>query len=369
MPPCISYKIGDFGQCSVLRAEDVSEGDSRYLAQEVLNGDTSNLPAADIFSLALSVVELAAGIHLPSGGDEYHELRDGLLPWAQLTHLSQPLQSLLGAMAAPNAAHRPTALQILEHPVLIPHLLRRGGVDSFTSIHRTVAGDQPRGFSSVPFSESSTLSLRHNPSVPAVAPSLSLKSINALLAVIDEAIRVEPGATRVFDNGPGASLCLGPTPVHSRFTGGVIEAPGSVSSRDCSMGDGQPFLPALITPGNDGRSVSTETTPLSTTFRTGDIVGCALGESGISLAAMNNSESLKAAEPPAVMLSASAAFSIQRDIRALLAAAGIKGSELNLTPGLCPTGRTVDSTSKGPMTAGRTSLSVNGVSSYFSPEI
>lgn len=122
-----AHLCSDFGQCSVLGADEVAEGDSRYLARELLNGDTSNLPAADIFSLALSVVELAAGIHLPSGDEEYHALRDGCLPLPLLAHLSAPLLSLIGAMAAPDPAARPTAQAILDHPALVAHRLRRGG--------------------------------------------------------------------------------------------------------------------------------------------------------------------------------------------------------------------------------------------------
>ena len=57
---------------------DASEGDSRYIADELLKGRFST--AADIFSLGISLLELACDLELPSGGEGWHSLRNGELP-------------------------------------------------------------------------------------------------------------------------------------------------------------------------------------------------------------------------------------------------------------------------------------------------
>lgn len=54
-------KIADFGMCRAVRVKlgEVEEGDSRYLAREVLNWNGSiDLSRADVFSLAMTVYEM-----------------------------------------------------------------------------------------------------------------------------------------------------------------------------------------------------------------------------------------------------------------------------------------------------------------------
>ena len=36
--------------------------------------------AADIFSLGITILEIACDLDLPSGGDSWHQLRDGQIP-------------------------------------------------------------------------------------------------------------------------------------------------------------------------------------------------------------------------------------------------------------------------------------------------
>ncbi len=48
-------------------------GDSKYMALELLNGQSST--AADMFSLGLLLFELATGWELPSSGPAWQELR------------------------------------------------------------------------------------------------------------------------------------------------------------------------------------------------------------------------------------------------------------------------------------------------------
>ena len=58
--------------------QDAVEGDSRYLARELMQGQFST--AADIFSLGISLLELACDLELPSGGPTWQQLRAGELP-------------------------------------------------------------------------------------------------------------------------------------------------------------------------------------------------------------------------------------------------------------------------------------------------
>lgn len=54
------------------------EGDSRYIAPELLKGQFSK--AADIFSLGITILELACMLELPKNGYLWHELRNGVFP-------------------------------------------------------------------------------------------------------------------------------------------------------------------------------------------------------------------------------------------------------------------------------------------------
>ncbi len=65
------YKIADLGLSRIAErqaGEDINEGDSRYLAPELLNDYSEHLPdltKADIFSLGVTIYELMTGIPAP----------------------------------------------------------------------------------------------------------------------------------------------------------------------------------------------------------------------------------------------------------------------------------------------------------------
>lgn len=80
-------KLGDFGLLIKLSndgqkqerdQDDLQEGDPRYMAPELLRGKYGT--AADIFSLGVSILELACNIEVPKGGDDWQQLRQGHLP-------------------------------------------------------------------------------------------------------------------------------------------------------------------------------------------------------------------------------------------------------------------------------------------------
>jgi serine/threonine protein kinase len=115
------YKIADLGLAASAGegedCDDISEGDCRYLAKEMLRGDMANLPRADVFSLGLVCYELAINPKaLPCNGEEWHRLREGRLDLGLLAPLSGPLVDLLQLMVCARPDERPSCETVLRHP-------------------------------------------------------------------------------------------------------------------------------------------------------------------------------------------------------------------------------------------------------------
>lgn len=78
-----TYKIADLGfsrLMNTLHGEDVPEGDSRYLALELLSNDPNaelpDLKKADVFAFGILLFELIEGRRVASNGEEWHLLRN-----------------------------------------------------------------------------------------------------------------------------------------------------------------------------------------------------------------------------------------------------------------------------------------------------
>lgn len=115
------YKLGDLGQSrlAISSPEDIEEGDARYLAHELLNYDVStkdgsSLIKADIFSLGMTIFEIATDYEIPSNGEEWHELRNGKLDrLMEIPTLSDSFKNLVRKMMDKDPDARPTADEIL----------------------------------------------------------------------------------------------------------------------------------------------------------------------------------------------------------------------------------------------------------------
>jgi len=86
------------------------------MADEVLQGHFRK--AADIFSLGVTILELATDLDPPNGGALWHALRETGPDPTLTKHLSADLRRLIQLMMGPDPGRRPTVNQLLELPAI-----------------------------------------------------------------------------------------------------------------------------------------------------------------------------------------------------------------------------------------------------------
>ncbi|KAJ8938299.1 hypothetical protein NQ318_020358 [Aromia moschata] len=113
------YKLADFGILVDLKLapmickSTLSDGDSKYLALEVLEGIYQ--PSCDIFGLGISLLELAADLELPSYGPLWQQLRHEVLPQNFYDRVSLGFKVIIERMLNPEYELRPSAEKLLKY--------------------------------------------------------------------------------------------------------------------------------------------------------------------------------------------------------------------------------------------------------------
>jgi wee1-like protein kinase len=114
------FKIADLGLAVLAiqsNCREVTEGDCRYLAREILKSDLRDLTRADVFSFGIMTYELATGEELPHDGAAWNYLRDGVRPESiPVAHAA--LAELIAQMMDPLPDKRPPCSELLGHELL-----------------------------------------------------------------------------------------------------------------------------------------------------------------------------------------------------------------------------------------------------------
>lgn len=92
--------------------DSIDEGDSKYLASETMQGKFTK--AADIFSLGITIFEVASGLDLPQRGTVYHKLRHNEIEDLYFNGLSTDLIRIIKAMMEEDYTKRPTVDDLLQ---------------------------------------------------------------------------------------------------------------------------------------------------------------------------------------------------------------------------------------------------------------
>jgi len=132
-------KLGDFGLMLDLAVPDrggIMEGDPKYLAPEVLDGRYTK--ACDVFSLGVTILELACDLDLPSSGELWHSLRRVGPDPSFTMHLQPELRRVVQLMMTQDESRRPTVRQLLELPSVQAAVRRRGRQLMLDKCHKMI---------------------------------------------------------------------------------------------------------------------------------------------------------------------------------------------------------------------------------------
>ncbi|GMT32019.1 hypothetical protein PFISCL1PPCAC_23316, partial [Pristionchus fissidentatus] len=134
-------KLGDFGLMFDLKHDHmatVEEGDSKYLAPEVLNNPPTQ--SADIFSIGMSILEVSTNMDLPTTGENWHALRSRRVPERFLSMLEPDMRRLVLWMIDPLPEARPRTKDIINDPTVYWPFMRRTALMEMTQKVSTVSG-------------------------------------------------------------------------------------------------------------------------------------------------------------------------------------------------------------------------------------
>ncbi|PIC51059.1 hypothetical protein B9Z55_001720 [Caenorhabditis nigoni] len=118
------FKLADFG---LMRRVDCSkgiEGDSCYLAPEVLTNGTSS-KESDVFALGVAMLETATNLHLDTDADYKVKYKTFQISDRFFDGRSDGLRSLIQSMMNLDASKRPTCVELLNEPRIFENLSER----------------------------------------------------------------------------------------------------------------------------------------------------------------------------------------------------------------------------------------------------
>ncbi|CAD5225850.1 unnamed protein product [Bursaphelenchus xylophilus] len=111
------FKLGDFGIAVDLKNDSSldqdHEGDAKYLAKEALNMETVTTKM-DMFSLGLSIFQMATDLWVPANGQAWQDVRDLKFSKDILEKCESSLRKILLRMMDPDPEERPEAKEVLK---------------------------------------------------------------------------------------------------------------------------------------------------------------------------------------------------------------------------------------------------------------
>lgn len=109
-----SSTMANFFESSSL--DSIEEGDSKYLAGEAMQGKFTK--AADIYSLGITMFEVASGLDLPQRGEIYQKLRHNQIDDSYFNGLSEELIKVIKLMMEADYTKRPLVDELLQLDVV-----------------------------------------------------------------------------------------------------------------------------------------------------------------------------------------------------------------------------------------------------------
>jgi len=116
---CGKFKLGDLGLSRLIDKlkSDIPEGDSRYLAQELLSNDPNaplpDLLKCDVFSLGILAYELMQGERCLPNGQQWHDLREDRITFKNADLFSDKIKEMVTSMLSSDPSLRPTISDLL----------------------------------------------------------------------------------------------------------------------------------------------------------------------------------------------------------------------------------------------------------------